>query len=129
MIDDKYAPLTIQSLPQRLKTIPELTALVGTDTNSWKVEEVGDGYLNLVFIVKSLAGSAIVKQALPYVRLVGDSWPLPLYRAYFEYHALTRQASRAKGTVPKIYYFNNDQAMIIMEYLSLIHISEPTRPY
>ena len=84
MIDDKYEPLTIQSLPQRLKTIPELTALVGTDTNSWKVEEVGDGNLNLVFIVKSLAGSAIVKQALPYVRLVGDSWPLPLYRAYFE---------------------------------------------
>ena len=118
MIDDKYEPLTIQSLPQRLKTIPELTALVGTDTNSWKVEEVGDGNLNLVFIVKSLAGSAIVKQALPYVRLVGDSWPLPLYRAYFEYHALTRQASRAKGTVPKIYYFNNDQAMIIMEYLA-----------
>jgi 5-methylthioribose kinase len=34
-----------------------------------------------------MTGSVIVKQALPYVRLVGDSWPLPLKRAFFEYHA------------------------------------------
>ena len=118
MINDKYEPLTIKNLPQRLKTIPELTALIGIDINSWKVEEIGDGNLNLVFIVKGPAGSVIVKQALPYVRLVGDSWPLPLYRAYFEYNALTRQASRAKDTVPKVFYFNNDQALIIMEYLT-----------
>ena len=38
----------------------------------------------------------MVKQALPYVRLVGESWPLPLKRSFFEYHALTRQAARAR---------------------------------
>ena len=58
--------------------------------------EVGDGNLNLVFIVEGHKGAAVVKQALPYVRLVGESWPLPLKRSFFEYHALTRQEERAR---------------------------------
>jgi hypothetical protein len=61
----------------------------------------------------------VVKQALPYVRLVGESWPLPLKRSFFEYHALTRQEARAGvGTVPAIYHFDEAQALIVMEYLS-----------
>ena len=44
------------------------------------------------------AGSVVAKQALPYVRLVGESWPLPLKRSFFEYHALVRQAEpRRRG--------------------------------
>ena len=36
-----------------------------------------------------------VKQALPYVRLVGESWPLPLSRAHYEHLALcSRPGSR-----------------------------------
>ena len=40
-------------------------------------QEVGDGNLNLVFKVFDRQGvsRAIVKQALPYVRCVGESWP------------------------------------------------------
>jgi hypothetical protein len=74
----------------------------------WTVREVGDGNLNLVFIVEGDAGSVIVKQALPYVRLVGDSWPLPLKRAFFEYHALIRQEARDPGSVPKVLHFDED---------------------
>jgi 5-methylthioribose kinase len=81
------------------------------------VREVGDGNLNLVFIVEGDAGSVIVKQALPYVRLVGDSWPLPLKRAFFEYHALIRQEARDPGSVPKVLHFDEGQALIIMERL------------
>ena len=73
----------------------------------WKVREVGDGNLNLVFIVEGDKGAAVVKQALPYVRLVGESWPLPLKRSFFEYHALTRQEARAApASVPEIYHFD-----------------------
>ena len=117
-MNNLYEPLTPQSLPERLMNVSELTSIIGQDIQNWKVNEVGDGNLNLVFIVKSPVGSVIVKQALPYVRLVGDSWPLPLYRAYFEYNALTRQSTRTNDTIPEIYYFDNDQAMIIMEYLT-----------
>ena len=83
------------------------------------MREVGDGNLNLVFIVEGDRGGAVVKQALPYVRLVGESWPLPLKRSFFEYHALTRQEARAgAGTVPAIYHFDEAQALIVMEFLS-----------
>ena len=92
-------------------------AVSAPDASSWTVREVGDGNLNLVFIVEGPAGKAVVKQALPYVRLVGDSWPLPLYRAFYEYHALVRQAARAPGTVPEVLYFDERQALIAMEYL------------
>ena len=63
-------------------------------------------------------GACVVKQALPYVRLVGESWPLPLKRSFFEYHALTRQDARGPGMVPRCYYFDESQALIVMEYLS-----------
>ncbi len=95
-----------------------MTTRLGEDFTAWTVKEVGDGNLNLVFIVAGAKDSVIVKQALPYVRLVGDSWPLPLYRAFYEHCALTRQAQRAPGTVPEIYHFDEAQALIVMQFLS-----------
>ena len=112
-----YEPLTVESLPTRLGTVTEISTRVGADSSAWKVNEVGDGNLNLVFIVSGASGKLIIKQALPYVRLVGDSWPLPLYRAYYEYRALTRQAVRAPESVPSIVHFNEEQALIAMEFL------------
>ncbi|SHH36949.1 S-methyl-5-thioribose kinase [Marivita hallyeonensis] len=113
-----YEALTVETLPNRLSSVEVLAGKVGPDPSVWQVQEVGDGNLNLVFIVSGPNGAAIVKQALPYVRLVGDSWPLPLYRAFYEYHALTRQAARDPGSVPELYYFDETQALIVMEYLS-----------
>ena len=113
-----YEPLTVETIPARLGGVSAVSNHLGTDTSAWIADEVGDGNLNLVFIVKSPVGAVIVKQALPYVRLVGDSWPLPLKRAFFEYHALIRQAEHAPGLVPEIYHFDEEQAMIVMEFLS-----------
>ncbi|RJT40092.1 S-methyl-5-thioribose kinase [Mesorhizobium waimense] len=113
-----FEALSVETLPARLGANEVLSARIGKDTSRWKVREVGDGNLNLVFIVEGATGAAVVKQALPYVRLVGDSWPLPLKRSFFEYHALTRQEARAPGSVPAIYHFDEGQALIIMEYLS-----------
>lgn len=113
-----FEPLGFDSLASRLGDIDALTRRIGRDTRNWKIREVGDGNLNLVFIVEGSDGTAIVKQALPYVRLVGDSWPLPLKRSFFEYHALTRQAERDPGRVPEIYHFDEQQALIVMEFLS-----------
>ncbi|MFB9983628.1 S-methyl-5-thioribose kinase [Mesorhizobium kowhaii] len=114
----QFEALSVETLPTRLGDNEALRAKIGKDTSAWKVREVGDGNLNLVFIVEGASGAAVVKQALPYVRLVGDSWPLPLKRSFFEYHALTRQKARAPGSVPTIYHFDEGQALIIMEYLS-----------
>ena len=96
-----YEPLTPESLASRLGGLEALTNCLGDFADQWQVEEIGDGNLNLVFLVRGAKGAAIVKQALPYIRLVGDSWPLPLNRAFFEYHALIRQADATPDLFPK----------------------------
>jgi 5-methylthioribose kinase len=116
MTADAYRPLDAASLPARLGDLPALRAQAG-DPATWQVREVGDGNLNLVFIVEGATGGVVVKQALPYVRLVGDSWPLGLQRSWFEYNALTRQQARDPGSVPAVHHFDRDQAMVVMDYL------------
>ncbi|EAR51947.1 hypothetical protein OG2516_13019 [Oceanicola granulosus HTCC2516] len=117
MQDDRYEALTPETLPDRLGGLDALISRVGSAAG-WQVQEVGDGNLNLVFIVRGQGAAVIVKQALPYVRLVGDSWPLPLTRAFFEHEALVRQAARDPGRVPEVLHFDKAQALIVMEFLS-----------
>ena len=113
-----FEALKPETLPRRLGELPVLRERIGTDITRWRVREVGDGNLNLVFIVEGESGAAVVKQALPYVRLVGESWPLPLKRSFFEYHALTRQRERAGGMVPEVFHFDAAQALTVMEFLT-----------
>ncbi|PPQ13726.1 S-methyl-5-thioribose kinase, partial [Bradyrhizobium sp. AC87j1] len=100
-----------------LAGVPDIAALLGGDPASWEITEVGDGNLNLVFIMKGAGGGVAVKQALPYVRLVGESWPLPLSRAHYEYLALSRQAQLAPGLVPALLHHNEALALTVMELL------------
>lgn len=116
-MSDNYEALTPETLPARLGGIDAIRSRLG-DPAGWRVREVGDGNLNLVFIIEGAAGALIVKQALPYVRLVGDSWPLPLSRSWFEYNALIRQAARDPGRVPEVVHFDREQALIAMEFLT-----------
>lgn len=113
-----FKAFTVETLPLRLGATAAVSDRVGGDPARWRVREVGDGNLNLVFIVEGETGAVIVKQALPYVRLVGESWPLPLKRSFFEYHALTRQQARDPDSVPEIYHYDESQALIVMEFLS-----------
>jgi len=112
-----YEALSPATLADRLGAVDSIRDHLG-DPSGWTVREVGDGNLNLVFIVDGPDGSLIVKQALPYVRLVGDSWPLPLKRAFFEYNALIRQEARDPGSVPRVLHFDEVQAIIAMEFLT-----------
>ena len=65
MTISNFEALTPETLPQRLGSNAALSERIGADSAQWKVREVGDGNLNLVFIVDGGTGSAIVKQALP----------------------------------------------------------------
>ena len=112
-----FQALSVDTLPSRLGSLAALADRIGTDAAEWQVREVGDGNLNLVFIVEGPTGSAVVKQALPYVRLVGESWPLPLSRAHYEYLALSRQAELAPGLVPALLHHNEALALTVMELL------------
>lgn len=112
-----YRILHEGDLRDYLAGVSELRALLGGEPASWSVTEVGDGNLNLVFIVKGAGGGIAVKQALPYVRLVGESWPLPLSRAHYEHLALSRQAQLAPGLVPAVLHHNDALAVTVMELL------------
>ncbi len=82
--------------------------------------EIGDGNLNLVFIVRDTAtnASVILKQALPYAKVVGESWPLTLDRARIESDALAYQATRCPQLVPQLIAFDRELSLIVMEDLS-----------
>ncbi len=112
-----YAAVDAAGLAAILAALPAVRQRLGGEAPAWRIREVGDGNLNLVFIVEGEAGGVVVKQALPYVRMVGDSWPLPLERSWFEYSALIEQARYAPRLTPEVFHFDRAQAMIVMEYL------------
>ncbi|MBP7252999.1 MAG: S-methyl-5-thioribose kinase [Alphaproteobacteria bacterium] len=113
-----YRALTPETVGVYLAEQPGIAAKLGGNAAQWRAREVGDGNLNLVFIVEGAAEAVVVKQALPYVRLVGESWPLPLSRAHFEHLALQEQSQWAAAYVPKIYAHDDVMALTVMEYLA-----------
>jgi 5-methylthioribose kinase len=114
---DEYRILREPDLRDYLAQLPSIAAQLGGAPADWSIGEVGDGNLNLVFIVRGRDGSIAVKQALPYVRLVGESWPLPLSRSHYERLALSHQARLAPGLVPAVLHHDETLALIAMEFL------------
>ncbi|MGJ5078937.1 S-methyl-5-thioribose kinase [Bradyrhizobium sp. HKCCYLS3013] len=112
-----YRILNEIDLRNHLAGIPSVAGQLGGSAERWSITEVGDGNLNLVFIVKGSSGGLAVKQALPYVRLVGESWPLPLSRAHYEHLALTYQNRLGPGLVPAIIHHDPALALTAMELL------------
>lgn len=114
---DEYRILHEADLRDYLARLPAVAVRLSGAPAAWSISEVGDGNLNLVFIVKGAFGGVAVKQALPYVRLVGESWPLPLSRSHYEYLALTHQARLAPDLVPAVLHHNEALALVVMELL------------
>lgn len=87
-------------------------------------EEIGDGNLNYVFRVTDGSGEKgiIIKQALPYAKVIGESWPLTLKRAKIEASALQKHGEYAVGLVPIVYATDESLAITIMEDLSHLEI-------
>lgn len=83
-------------------------------------QEVGDGNLNLVFKIFDKQGVSriIVKQALPYVRCVGESWPLTLDRARLEAETLVEHYRHCPQHTVQILHFDPELAVMVMEDLS-----------
>jgi 5-methylthioribose kinase len=113
-----YRILDTDTIPAFIAALPEIAALLGGPPKSWRVHEVGDGNLNLVFIVRGAAGSVCVKQALPYVRVAGASWPMTLERAFFEASYYASVAPYVGGLIPRIYHYDGELYCTVMECLS-----------
>ena len=113
-----YEFLTAETIGAYIADHPELSAHVDPQAID-SVQEVGDGNLNLVFIVRdSAGGSLVLKQALPYVRLVGPDWPMTPDRAKKEADSIRIHGELAPGLVPELYLFDAERYIIAMEDLS-----------
>lgn len=75
-----YEPLSEPALRQWLAEQSALATRLGGSAKAWKIREVSDGNLTVVYIVTGPAGGVCVKQSLPYVRVAGEGWPMPLER-------------------------------------------------
>ncbi len=82
--------------------------------------EIGNGNLNRVFRISDAESgkSVILKQALPYVKGVGESVPLSLDRVSIESEALRVQSEICPDLTPSIYACDPDLAVIAIEDLS-----------
>ncbi len=91
------------ALRDYLAGVPDLKALFGARAGRL-VDQPRSATAISIWSSSSRAQAAgvAVKQALPYVRLVGESWPLPLSRAHYEYLSLSKQAQLAPGLVPAL---------------------------
>ncbi len=113
-----YQPFDVDTIIDYVRQHPE--ALKHLDTaGQLEAVEVGDGNLNLVFKVfdRTTDRSLLIKQALPYVRAAGPSWPMPAERAGFEARALALEYECAPGLVPEPYWFDEVLMLNAMENL------------
>lgn len=114
----EYEILTQDTVADYLAKHPAVAGRVNAAKIS-SVDEIGDGNLNLVFHVKDEdGGSIIVKQALPYVRMVGEGWPMTPARAEKEAHSLQVHHSLVPDLVVDVFDYDPDQYVILMEDLS-----------
>jgi len=84
------------------------------------IDEIGDGNLNFVFIITSKADTSkalILKQAVPYLRCVGEEFPLDKERMTYEIRALKTYSKNTPNYTPKIYHANEKMSVVVMEFL------------
>jgi len=109
---DKHSVINyVQSQAQLQSILPHNGAL--------RAQDVSDGNLNLVFRVWSQPPqhSLIVKQAPPYLRAAGTSWPLNPQRAYLEVQALHYYQQLVPQHVPQVHLYDPQMQVIVMQDL------------
>ncbi len=119
-LSPKYRPLSTDTVAAYVHSRPELRE-VFHDGEPLEAVEVGDGNLNYVFKVWAQADperTIVLKQALPYLRLVGDSWPLPTDRARIEAQALEIESRLCPQHTPRVYFYDADMYLIAMQNLN-----------
>ncbi|SMQ71546.1 S-methyl-5-thioribose kinase [Agreia sp. VKM Ac-1783] len=112
-----FSQLTVDTVAAYVAQRPALAARIRTD-GPLDVVEVGDGNLNLVFIVHDDSGSSLVlKQSLPHVR-TDPSWPMTRERSAREALVLRTHESADAQHVPALYDFDDSNYVLAIENLS-----------
>ncbi|WP_310442149.1 S-methyl-5-thioribose kinase [Sulfurimonas sp.] len=113
-----YKVLDVSSVVEYILNIKSVMNYFGSD--DIRAEEIGDGNLNYVYRLSSVLNPQkvlIVKQAVPYLRCVGEDFLLSRERMTYEIRALQKFYTICPSFVPKIYYASQEMSLVVMEYL------------
>jgi len=114
-----YYILDKTNIVKYLHSIKNVKNYFGDDT--LLIDEIGDGNLNFVFIIKSVQDSSkalILKQAVPYLRCVGEEFPLNRERMTYEIRALQSYCEQTPAHTPIIYDANEQMSAVVMQFLA-----------
>ncbi|RVV96777.1 S-methyl-5-thioribose kinase [Mesobaculum littorinae] len=112
-----YRELAAPDLIALVAETPDLAARLGGAAQDWRCDEISDGNMNAVWRLAGPAGAIVAKQALPYIRVIGEGWPFPVSRAEYEHRALVDHGRAAPGVPPRVHAYRPDLALIFMEAL------------
>ncbi|MDW3178141.1 MAG: S-methyl-5-thioribose kinase [Acidimicrobiia bacterium] len=113
-----YRILDRTSVPDYLRSIPAVNEVLGE--GELEIGEIGDGNLNYVYRVTNVDDpkrAVILKQAVPYLRMAGEDWPLSRDRMTFEIRALTVYNDLVPGFVPKMFHADEEMSAMVMQFL------------
>ncbi|KAG9130234.1 hypothetical protein Leryth_004306 [Lithospermum erythrorhizon] len=122
MASDGFRALDQKALVEYIKATPVLSQKLANQFHELTIKEVGDGNLNYVYIVSTPSASFVLKQAIPYIRCIGESWPMTKERAYFEARTLKEHGRLCPDLVPEVYHFDRKMCVIGMRYIQPPHI-------
>lgn len=114
-----YSIFDAAAIVDLVRSHPATAAVVGTDEMT--TDEIGDGNLNQVWVVRNAvdpARAVIVKQALPYLRVAGEGWPLTRERMAFETKSLLAYNDIAPALAPRVLAHSHEQSWVAMEFLA-----------
>lgn len=119
MVPAGYQPLTETTVVEFVRA-SQLMGQIFAPEDELCGQDLADGNVNLVYRVMARNAperSVIVKQALPYARVVGESFPMPLERARIEAELLELEGRYCPSLVPKIYLHDATMHAVVMEDL------------
>lgn len=115
----EFRRLTEAEVPAYLQNVSAMRALF-SDFDDLEVSEVGDGNLNFVFLISNRRDptqTVVLKQAVPYLRVVGESWPLTRHRMDIETAALRHFRALCPQHVPEVFHADSDLSLVLMARL------------
>ena len=113
-----YRALDIRGVVEYLFKLESIVEYFGT--KEIEAQEIGDGNLNFVYKITAAHDpqkALILKQAVPYLRCVGEEFPLGRERMTYEIRALQKFHSIFPTFVPRIYHYSEQMSLVVMQYL------------
>ncbi|MDD5401183.1 MAG: S-methyl-5-thioribose kinase [Sulfurimonas sp.] len=113
-----YRVLDAGSIVEYISNVKSVMDYFGSD--EIRADEIGDGNLNYVYKISSIVNpqkALIAKQAVPFLRCVGEDFLLSRERMTYEIRALQKFYAIFPSFIPKIHYASEEMSLVVMDYL------------